>query len=233
MRHIALAVHLFFNSALWHFETPEIDAHEWRLSVEGEVHRPGQLDFTSLRNLPARSVTATLECAGNSRMLLAEKVKGVQWEPDAVGTAEWTGAPRPDSKEATAAASISKPKTDAEIPFAPSQPLVKAPEVRVAWAMNGEPLSARHGFLIRAIVPAWYGMASVKWLRRIVVTACPFQGYFQTFEYSHWDNLNGLPSLAPCGRAQSKPGSLFPRRAKRSRETAAIGSTAQPGQANR
>src|SRR6476646_2933423 len=53
-------------------------------------------------------------------------------------------------------------------------------------------------------------MASVKWLRRIVVTARPFQSYFQTFEYSLWDNLNGLPSLAPVRQGAVKAGIAFP-----------------------
>ena len=35
--------------------------------------------------------------------------------------------------------------------------------------MNGERLPAKHGFPVRAIVPGWYGMDSVKWLRGLDV----------------------------------------------------------------
>jgi Oxidoreductase molybdopterin binding domain/Mo-co oxidoreductase dimerisation domain len=38
-------------------------------------------------------------------------------------------------------------------------------------AMNGEKLTASHGFPLRAVIPGWYGMASVKWLRRIELLA--------------------------------------------------------------
>ena len=39
-------------------------------------------------------------------------------------------------------------------------------EVLVAYAMNGAPLPPQHGAPLRLVVPRWYGMASVKWLRR-------------------------------------------------------------------
>lgn len=38
--------------------------------------------------------------------------------------------------------------------------------------------------LRRAIVPGWFGMASVKWLRRVIASAAPFHGYFRTIEYA-------------------------------------------------
>jgi hypothetical protein len=33
-------------------------------------------------------------------------------------------------------------------------------------------------------VPGWYGVASVKWLRRIEVTDRPYRGYYQTVKYT-------------------------------------------------
>ena len=39
---------------------------------------------------------------------------------------------------------------------------------------------------MRAIVPGWYAMASVKWLQRIIVTDRPFTGYYQTLDYAYW-----------------------------------------------
>ena len=38
-------------------------------------------------------------------------------------------------------------------------------DVLLAYAMNGAPLPPQHGFPLRLVVPGWYGMASVKWLR--------------------------------------------------------------------
>jgi DMSO/TMAO reductase YedYZ molybdopterin-dependent catalytic subunit len=70
--------------------------------------------------------------------------------------------------------------------------------------MNGEKLSATHGFPLRAIVPGWYAMASVKWLRRIIVTDKPFNGFYQSLDYTYWDRSGPLPTLAPLAEQQTK-----------------------------
>jgi DMSO/TMAO reductase YedYZ molybdopterin-dependent catalytic subunit len=75
-----------------HFAVPEVpDLASWRLRVEGAVERERAWSFDELRALPATTITATMECAGNSRVFLVPKAKGVQWEMGAVGNAEWTG----------------------------------------------------------------------------------------------------------------------------------------------
>jgi DMSO/TMAO reductase YedYZ molybdopterin-dependent catalytic subunit len=63
--------------------------------------------------------------------------------------------------------------------------------------MNGAPLPAAHGYPLRAIVAGWYGMASIKWLSRIVVLEKPFDGFFQSIEYSYFQKKHGLPTLVP------------------------------------
>ena len=51
--------------------------------------------------------------------------------------------------------------------------------------MNGEPLTRDHGAPFRMIVPHWYAVASVKWLKRIDVLTEPFTGEFQTGHYMY------------------------------------------------
>jgi hypothetical protein len=70
--------------------------------------------------------------------------------------------------------------------FARSLPLRKAldPNTLLAYRMNGELLEPLHGFPLRLFVPGWYGVASVKWLRRIEVIDRPFNGYYQTIKYT-------------------------------------------------
>ena len=74
-----------------HFPIPKINERKWRLKVEGKVARPFEVTMDDLRQMPTQTITVTLECAGNSRVFLVPKVKGVQWELGAVGNAEWTG----------------------------------------------------------------------------------------------------------------------------------------------
>jgi hypothetical protein len=66
-----------------------------------------------------------------------------------------------------------------------SLPLEEAmgPDVILAHSMNGVPLPPQHGFPLRLVVPAWYGMASVKWLTRITASTTPFRGYQQERAY--------------------------------------------------
>jgi sulfane dehydrogenase subunit SoxC len=56
-------------------------------------------------------------------------------------------------------------------------------EVLLAWGINGRPLPPQHGYPLRLVVPGWYGMTSVKWLRRVSVLTEPFGGYQQTGSY--------------------------------------------------
>jgi len=164
--------------------------------------------------MPSRTIVAMLECAGNSRVFLVPKENGLQWDLGGVGNAEWTGVPlrvvleragvRPDAVEvvlegADAGESKEEPKTPGIIHFARSLPLAKAleKEVLLADRMNGAQLPQSHGFPVRAIVPGWYSMASVKWLTRILVTDRPFNGYFQSSEYSYWERNNELPTMSP------------------------------------
>jgi DMSO/TMAO reductase YedYZ molybdopterin-dependent catalytic subunit len=70
--------------------------------------------------------------------------------------------------------------------------------------MNGADLTPAHGFPLRAIVPGWYGMASVKWLNEIAVTDRPFHGYYQSVDYAYWQRSEGEPSLVPITELQVK-----------------------------
>ena len=41
------------------------------------------------------------------------------------------------------------------------------PDTLLAYSMNGEKLPPSMGFPLRAVIPGWYGMDSVKWLRSV------------------------------------------------------------------
>lgn len=203
-----------------HFPIPEISPENWSLKIEGEVDAPFELSYDELLGMESRTIAATLECAGNNRIFLEPKVKGVQWGLGAVGNASWTGVPLSallDRAKIKAGAievilegadegEVDKsPKLTGKISFCRSLPLRKArADVLLAYQMNGEKLSANHGFPLRAIVPGWYAMASVKWLRRIVASERPFNGFYQSLDYSYWDRSGPLPTLAPLAEQQTK-----------------------------
>ena len=180
-----------------HFGIPRLSAPDWRLALDGEVARPYHLSYDELRGLPSRSLLVTLECAGNGRSGLHPPAEGEPWQYGAVSTAEWTGVPLATLLEAASLTSRTREiliegadrgmvaTREGPIPFARSMPLEVArhPDTLLAYAMNGEPLTAAHGFPARLIVPGWYGMAAVKWVTRIAALAAPFAGYYQTERY--------------------------------------------------
>ena len=203
-----------------HFPIPKIDRDAWWLHVEGEVEKTFTINYEELVELEARTIPMTLECAGNNRDFLEPKVKGVQWGLGAVGTAEWTGVPlsvlldravvksnaREVILEGADCGMLEDPKSPpGELTFARSIPVSKArADVLLAYKMNGSELPAQHGFPVRAIVPGWYAMASVKWLQRIIVTDEPFTGYYQTLDYAYWRRRGDIGELVPVGEMQIK-----------------------------
>ncbi len=70
--------------------------------------------------------------------------------------------------------------------------------------MNGRELPPEHGFPLRAIVPGWYAMGSIKWLQRIIVTDQPFTGYYQTIDYAYWERRKAIAELKPLTEMQVK-----------------------------
>ena len=204
-----------------HFPVPKLDAGGWRLKVEGAVERPLNLTYEEIRRMPSRTLTATLECTGNSRAFLVPKAKGVPWELGAVSNAEWTGVPlaalldRAGVKDravevilegADSGTINDDPKPAGPIHFARSLPLERARggNILLALQMNHADLPASHGFPLRAVVPGWYGMASIKWLTRIVVAERPFNGFFQSIDYSIFARRDGLVSVVPITEMQVK-----------------------------
>ncbi len=211
-----------------HFKQPDIKPDSWKLKVEGPaLERPFEIGYRDLQAMPARNQVSMLECAGNGRVFLVPKQNGAQWQSGAAGNAEWTGVPLRAVLEKAGLKSnavdvmfegedrgeiTDDPKSPGEIHFARSLPISKARDgdVLLAFKMNGAELSAAHGFPVRAIVPGWYGMASVKWLSRIVVTEKPFEGFFQTLQYSHWERPNGTPTLLPVTEMHVKSSIVRP-----------------------
>jgi len=182
-----------------HGAVPEIAPGEWRLQVAGMVERELSLSLATLREaFRERTVTATLQCAGNRRaglMAIREIPREAPWGPGATGTATWTGValadvlglarPLGDASEVGFEGADLCPETKPAERFGGSIPLDKArrSEVLLAWAMNGEPLSPVHGAPLRVVVPGYIGARSVKWLERIEVRSDPWPGYFQHVAY--------------------------------------------------
>jgi DMSO/TMAO reductase YedYZ molybdopterin-dependent catalytic subunit len=182
-----------------HFQVPSLDASSWRLGVGGLVERPLSLSLRDLTRMRSQTLVVTLECAGNGRSLLEPPVEGEKWDLGAVSTAEWTGVPlaeildragvRASAREVLfrgADGGMVEGRTD-PIRFERSLKLdvARESEALLAYAMNGEPLPIQHGYPLRAVVPGWYAVTSVKWLTDIELIDKTFDGYFQADKYQY------------------------------------------------
>jgi DMSO/TMAO reductase YedYZ molybdopterin-dependent catalytic subunit len=72
-----------------------------------------------------------------------------------------------------------------DVPFGRSLNREKAlsPEIFLAYALNGQPLTKHQGAPLRLLVPGWYGVANVKWLSQIHVQEDPYLGKYQARWY--------------------------------------------------
>jgi DMSO/TMAO reductase YedYZ molybdopterin-dependent catalytic subunit len=211
--------HFFIRS---HFAVPTVEVSTFKLVVEGHVANRLELTLDDLKKMPAVARSIALECAGNGRVFLTPQARGLQWGNGAVGAAKWSGVPlgavleragvKPGAVDvvlvgADSGAITSDPPSPGVIHFDRGIPLAKAKkdETLLAWEMNGAPLTVSHGAPLRAVVGGWYGMASVKWLSRIVVLDRPHAGFWQTMDYSIWERPAGRPpQLTPVTAMQPK-----------------------------
>jgi DMSO/TMAO reductase YedYZ molybdopterin-dependent catalytic subunit len=124
---------------------------------------------------------------------MSPRYPSVPWIEEGVSTADWTGVAladllprlRAEATELVFHGADCGVDAGIEHHFARSLSREEAlrPEVLVAYAMNGAPLPPQHGAPLRLVVPGWYGMASVKWLRAIEAIDRPFDGLQQARSY--------------------------------------------------
>jgi DMSO/TMAO reductase YedYZ molybdopterin-dependent catalytic subunit len=204
---------------LTHYDIPAIDPGDWRLSVGGLVRRAMTLRLDDLRARPQVTMPVTMECAGNGRAKLSPRPISQPWLAEAIGTAEWTGTPlrallqdagiESGAVEVVFTGADHGMEGEIEQDYARSLPLADAlrEDVVLAYQVNGQPLPPQHGYPLRLLVPGWYGMTSVKWLKAIEVVAEPFQGYQQTHGYRFRDQPEdqGEPVTRIAPRAMMVP----------------------------
>jgi DMSO/TMAO reductase YedYZ molybdopterin-dependent catalytic subunit len=178
----------FFSVA--HYNRPTLDDKGWTLQIGGLVKRPLTLTLRELMARPRQDVAFTLECSGDH---------GFPWFLGGIGTARWAGTPLAavlaeagvleNGIEVVFFGSDAGEEVVREIKmpqhFARSMSLADAmnPNNLLCYEMNGAPLPQPNGFPLRLIAPGWYGIANVKWLRRIEVRDTRFMNRFMARDY--------------------------------------------------
>jgi DMSO/TMAO reductase YedYZ molybdopterin-dependent catalytic subunit len=204
---------------LIHFDVPSLDERGYSVSLTGRVRNPLTLTLDNLKRRPRVKQPSIMECAGNGRSFTHPRSIYVPWFQEAIGVFEYTGTPlKPILEEAGLlddATEIVFTGHDDGIDlgvhhhFERALPIDEAmlDGVILAWEANGQPLPPAHGFPLRLVVPTWYGMASVKWLKAITVIDHPFQGVQQKLVYRMTFSAAdaGRPIQKKSVRAAMKP----------------------------
>jgi len=161
------------------------------LEISGLVKKPRTLSLAEIKARKRKTVTATLECSGNSSN------PGFM---GAIGNIRWTGTPLApllaQSHPLDRAFEVVFFGADEKVEkvrdkdylqnFARSLSLrdaLKRDDILLAYEMNGQPLETSHGAPLRLIVPGWFGITWVKWLTRIELLDRRYMSKYMAREY--------------------------------------------------
>jgi sulfane dehydrogenase subunit SoxC len=158
---------------LAHLGIAHVPLERWSLEVAGLVSQPLRLGYEELRALPSTRITALHECFGNP-MTPAEpsrRAAAVEWSGVRLAEVLKRSEPKPAARHVWFAGLDHGEFGGERVDFyLKDLPLATAIEsVLLAYEMNGEPLTAEHGFPVRSVVPGLFGTNSVKWLSTITL----------------------------------------------------------------
>jgi DMSO/TMAO reductase YedYZ molybdopterin-dependent catalytic subunit len=175
-----------------HYGHPEVDGAAYKLKVTGLVNQTKSFSLDDLKKMGSKELIAGFECSGNRGPL-----NGLS------GNAKWTGVPLKTVLDAAGVQPAAREfvffgadhgseeiewrtqKFTLEQNFGRSLPRDRAlgPDLFLAYALNGEPLTKHQGFPLRLIVPGYYGVCNVKWLNHIHLQDEEYLGRFQARWY--------------------------------------------------
>ncbi len=204
---------------LIHFDIPFVDPATYEIPIGGLVREPLRLTLEDIKVRPKVTEPVMMECAGTGRSHASPRTVFVPWFDGAIGCAEWTGTPLgPILEEAgllDEAVEVLFTGHDRGIQEGVEQNFERSltteeamgDGVMLAYEVNGQPLPPQHGAPLRLIVPDWYGMASVKWLKGITAIGEPFDGFQQgnKYRYKRSEDEKGTPVTRKEPRALMQP----------------------------
>jgi DMSO/TMAO reductase YedYZ molybdopterin-dependent catalytic subunit len=172
---------------------PVVDGKTWNLTVKGLVNNPLTVTYDEIKTMPSVEQYATLVCVSN-------KIGG-----DLISTALWKGIKLKDLLDRAEVKSGAKyiafrcsDGYDVGIPL--ENGLMEG--AILAYDMNLAPLSAKHGFPVRAIVPGLYGMMNPKWITEIELVDSVYEGYWQRNGWTNDADVHTTSSIVIPGQAE-------------------------------
>jgi len=163
---------------------PIVEVGSWRLTVDGLVDVPASYTYGDLQARMNVEEYATMEC-------VSDEVGG-----NLIGTARWKGVRLADLLSAAGLhSSADWVQLSCADGYTVGIPRARAldPATLVVLEMNGSPLTGRHGFPARVLVPGKYGMFSAKWVTRVTAVQGEVLGFWQQ---KGWTNAGEIRTTA-------------------------------------
>jgi len=163
------------------------DRDLWTVAIEGAeqtADKTTSLSLAELKALPTTTIASVLQCSGNGRAFFAHSPSGSPWGVGAAGCALWTGVKlstvfeylggaHTEARFITATGGELLPNgiEPSSVAVERSVPIDKGlDDCLLVWEMNGEPLPLVHGGPVRLLVPGYFGVNNVKWVKRLAAT---------------------------------------------------------------
>lgn len=148
---------------------------DFKLRVWGEVEQALELDFAGLSKVGVREISVDVHCV-TGWSVLGARFKGVRLA-DLAAQAK----PKPSARHVILEAAHGY---TANVPIREAL----APDVMVAFELDGQPLKPQHGAPVRAVVPELYFWKSAKWLTGIRFVTRDEPGFWEVRGYhNHGD----------------------------------------------
>ena len=171
------------------------DRDAWEVTFEGlKDARPMRL--AELKSLGVGTIATVLQCSGNGRAFFDHEASGTQWRTGAAGCILWSGVPVRAVVDAMGGIAEGRAFMTAtggeELPegldpltiiVERSVPAEAMEDAILAWEMNGDPIPLAHGGPLRIVIPGYYGVNNVKYVKKLAFTEAESEAKIQQTGY--------------------------------------------------
>ncbi|MDH4174454.1 MAG: sulfite oxidase [Betaproteobacteria bacterium] len=167
----------------------------WSVELDG-VTSPRSVTVGELKTMGIETVPMVLQCSGNGRGFFGHKASGSQWKVGAAGCSMWTGVPVKTVVAAlggvrqgmrymtgTGGETIPAGVEPMKVMVERSVPWNVMERAILAWELNGEALPLAHGGPLRLVIPGYYGVNNIKYIKRLAFTVDETKANIQASGY--------------------------------------------------